>query len=94
MKTQDLYFVLNLKTPDWSVSVGNSATCPRDILIVFGNEIIEAPMSMRGRFFEYRAYRSLITDYWKQGSKEWERERERERESSSISFSFFYYLSY
>ena len=42
---------------------------PRDILIVIGNEIIEAPMALRSRFFEYRAYRSLCKEYFKKGAK-------------------------
>lgn len=42
---------------------------PRDILIVVGNEIIEAPMAWRARFFEYRAYRSIIKDYFHRGAK-------------------------
>ena len=41
----------------------------RDILIVIGDEIIEAPMAWRSRFFEYRAYRPLIKEYFKQGAK-------------------------
>lgn len=42
---------------------------PRDILLVVGNEIIEAPMAWRARFFEYRAYRPLIKDYFQRGAK-------------------------
>jgi len=57
-----------VKTPDWEVPVCNAATCPRDSLIVFGNEIIEAPMSVRGRFFEYRSFRTLVQNYWQQGA--------------------------
>lgn len=45
------------------------AAMPRDILIVVGNEIIEAPMAWRARFFEYRAYRPLIKEYFKKGAK-------------------------
>ena len=41
----------------------------RDILLVIGDEIIEAPMAWRSRFFEYRAYRPLIKEYFKQGAK-------------------------
>lgn len=41
----------------------------RDILMVVGNEIIEAPMAWRSRFFEYRAYRPLIKEYFQQGAK-------------------------
>lgn len=56
------------KTPDFEAS-GLYAAMPRDILIVVGNEIIEAPMAWRSRFFEYRAYRSLMKDYLRQGAK-------------------------
>lgn len=45
------------------------AAMPRDILIVVGNEIIEAPMAWRARFFEYRAYRPLIKEYFRKGAK-------------------------
>ena len=37
--------------------------------MVIGNEIIEAPMSWRSRFFEYRSYRRLIKEYFSQGAK-------------------------
>ena len=36
---------------------------------MIGDEIIEAPMAWRSRFFEYRAYRPLIKEYFKQGAK-------------------------
>lgn len=49
--------------------VGMYAAMPRDILIVVGNEIIEAPMAWRARFFEYRAYRPLIKEYFRKGAK-------------------------
>lgn len=55
-------------TPDFTSS-GMYAAMPRDILIVIGNEIIEAPMAWRSRFFEYRAYRSIIKDYFRRGAK-------------------------
>ena len=42
---------------------------PRDILMVIGEEIIEAPMSWRSRFFEYRAYRPLVKEYFQRGAK-------------------------
>lgn len=42
---------------------------PRDILLVVGNEIIECPMAWRSRFFEYRAYRSLMKEYFLKGAK-------------------------
>ncbi|XP_061103153.1 glycine amidinotransferase, mitochondrial isoform X2 [Conger conger] len=55
-------------TPDFT-STGMYAAMPRDILLVVGNEIIEAPMAWRSRFFEYRAYRPLIKEYFRKGAK-------------------------
>ena len=37
--------------------------------MVVGDEIIEAPMAWRSRFFEYRAYRPLLKEYFKRGAK-------------------------
>ncbi|XP_077052961.1 glycine amidinotransferase, mitochondrial-like [Siphateles boraxobius] len=59
---------LEYKTPDFT-STGMYAAMPRDILMVVGNEIIEAPMAWRARFFEYRAYRPLIKEYFRRGAK-------------------------
>ena len=36
--------------------------------MIVGNEIIEAPMSWYCRYFEYMAYRSLLTEYFKRGA--------------------------
>ena len=55
-------------TPDFT-STGLYAAMPRDILMVVGEEIIEAPMAWRSRFFEYRAYRSILKEYFRQGAK-------------------------
>ncbi|XP_013404617.1 glycine amidinotransferase, mitochondrial [Lingula anatina] len=56
------------KTPDFE-SPGLYSAMPRDILTVIGDEIIEAPMAWRSRFFEYRAYRSLIKEYFRKGAR-------------------------
>jgi glycine amidinotransferase len=56
-------------TPDFSSAVGHAQACPRDVLLVIGDEIIEAPMSHRSRYFEYRAYRSLVKDYFRRGAR-------------------------
>ena len=55
-------------TPDFT-STGLYAAMPRDILMVVGEEIIEAPMAWRSRFFEYRAYRPLLKEYFRLGAK-------------------------
>lgn len=62
------WFLQVFKTPDFQ-SCGLYAAMPRDILLVVGDEIIEAPMAWRSRFFEYRAYRSLLKEYFKGGAK-------------------------
>ncbi|MDQ3821453.1 MAG: amidinotransferase [Acidobacteriota bacterium] len=60
---------LPVKTPDWEVSSGHASACPRDLLLVIGNEIIEAPMAQRARYFEFRAYRSLLKEYFRRGAR-------------------------
>jgi glycine amidinotransferase len=62
-------FSQGYKTPDFVATSGLHAAMPRDLLMVVGNEIIEAPMAWRSRFFEYRAYRSLLKEYFKRGAK-------------------------
>lgn len=56
-------------TPAWQVQSGFSAANPRDVFLVIGNEIIEAPMTDRGRYFETWAYRSLLKEYFKAGAR-------------------------
>ena len=56
-------------TPDWSVASGRASACPRDLLLVVGDRIIEAPMAQRARFFEYRAYRRLLVQYFRDGAQ-------------------------
>ena len=60
---------VGIKTPDWQVVGGHASACPRDVLLVVGNEIIEAPMSQRARYFEFRAYRNLLKQYFRQGAR-------------------------
>ncbi|MGD9851183.1 MAG: amidinotransferase [Nitrospirales bacterium] len=56
-------------TPDWSASSGNSQAKPRDVLIVIGNEILEAPMSWHSRYFEFLGYRRLVREYFRRGAR-------------------------
>jgi len=56
-------------TPDWTCPNGLYAAMPRDLLFVFGNDIIEAPMAWRSRYFEVHAYRSLLKDYFRKGAQ-------------------------
>ena len=57
------------KTPDWKVSGGRASACPRDSLLIIGDEIIEVPMTQRARYFEFRAYRTLIKKYFRRGAR-------------------------
>ncbi|HEY1606883.1 MAG TPA: serine/threonine protein kinase [Allosphingosinicella sp.] len=57
------------RTPDWEVSAGRAAACPRDLLLVVGDTIVEAPMAQRARFFEYRAYRRLMRNAFDAGAR-------------------------
>jgi len=56
-------------TPDWESASGIYAAMPRDVMLVIGNEIIEAPMAWRSRYFEINSYRFLIKDYFLKGAK-------------------------
>jgi glycine amidinotransferase len=58
-----------ITTPAWSTAGGNCQANPRDVLIVFGDEILEAPMAWRSRYFEFWGYRSLCKEYFKAGAK-------------------------
>ncbi len=57
-----------ISTPLWSSQGGNCQANPRDVLIVLGNEILEAPMAWRSRYFEFLAYRKLCKEYFKRGA--------------------------
>ena len=56
-------------TPEWDSPGGLYAAMPRDVILVIGDEIIEAPMAWRSRYFESTAYRRLIKAYFKKGAK-------------------------
>ncbi|MDJ1133131.1 amidinotransferase [Streptomyces iconiensis] len=54
--------------PDWS-SRGFCNTCPRDSMLVIGDEIIEAPMAWPCRYFETHSYRAVLKDYFRRGAR-------------------------
>jgi N-Dimethylarginine dimethylaminohydrolase len=62
-------FSKSFSTPEWASMGGLYAAMPRDGLLVIGNEIIEAPMAWRSRYFEATAYRSLLKEYFQKGAK-------------------------
>jgi N-dimethylarginine dimethylaminohydrolase len=55
-------------TVHWE-SQGYYNYCPRDILLVVGDQIIETPNVMRSRALETFSYRALMVDYLKSGAR-------------------------
>lgn len=53
-----LNFETTLSTYDWETD-GMYNYCPRDLLLVIGNKVIECPMTYRSRQFETRAYEDI-----------------------------------
>ncbi len=58
-----------LVTPLWTSAGGNCQANPRDVLIVLGDEVLEAPMAWRSRYFEFLAYRRILKSLFKEGAK-------------------------
>jgi glycine amidinotransferase len=59
-------FSQTVQTPDWVQESMFGAMPPRDLLLTVGNEILEATMSQRSRWFEYLCYRPLLEQYFKE----------------------------
>ena len=55
-------------TINWE-SQGYYNYCPRDVLLVVGDQIIETPNVIRSRSQETFSYRTLLMEYWKSGAK-------------------------
>jgi glycine amidinotransferase len=55
-----------VQTPDWKQETMFGCTPVRDILLTVGNEILEATMSYRSRWFEFLCYRPLFERYFKE----------------------------
>ncbi|OAF69230.1 hypothetical protein A3Q56_03006 [Intoshia linei] len=56
------------KTPNFE-STGYINTCPRDGTLIIGEEIIEAPMSFKSRYFETEPMKDLFNEYFEGGAK-------------------------
>jgi glycine amidinotransferase len=57
------------ETPNWKSSSGLYAAMPRDVVLVVGDMLIEAPMAWRCRYFEIEAYRDLLKHYFRRGAR-------------------------
>ncbi len=68
-RPEALDFSRSFATPDWESGSGLYAAMPRDLLLVVGDEIIEAPMAWRCRYHEIDAYRPLLWEYFRGGAR-------------------------
>jgi len=59
-------FSQTVQTPDWVQDSMVGCAPPRDLLLTVGNEILEATMSLRSRWYEYLCYRPLLQRYFKE----------------------------
>ncbi len=57
----------HIKTPQWETQ-GYYNYCPRDVLLVVGDTIIETPNVIRGRSLETGSYRPLLMEYYASGA--------------------------
>jgi glycine amidinotransferase len=68
-----LDFSQTVQTPDWVQESMFGCMPPRDLLLTVGNEILEATMSYRSRWYEYLCYRPLLERYYQEdASFRWE----------------------
>ncbi len=51
-------------TPNFMTGAQFGCMPPRDVLLTVGNEILEAAMSFRARYFEYLAYSKILRKYF------------------------------
>ena len=65
-RPEPLDFSQKVQTPDWTQDSMFGVMPPRDVLLTVGNEILEATMSARSRWFEYLAYRPLLQRYFRE----------------------------
>ena len=55
-------------TVNWEAE-GYYNYCPRDIMLVIGDHVIETPNVIRSRYLESFSYRAMMVDYLKSGAK-------------------------
>jgi glycine amidinotransferase len=65
-RPEPIRFDQAVETPDFRAETQFGCMSPRDVLLTVGNEIVEATMSYRCRWFEYLAYRPLLERYFEQ----------------------------
>jgi len=69
VRPSEMVYSKPFATPDWESLGGLYGAMPRDLLMVVGDTIVEAPMSWRCRYFEVNAFRNLIQSYFRRGAR-------------------------
>ncbi len=55
-------------SPDWKTN-GQYNYCPRDLFVVAGETIVEAPMTLRARQFETNSFKPILREYLDSGAR-------------------------
>ena len=55
-------------SPDWQTD-GQYNYCPRDLFVVQGETIIEAPMTLRARQYETNSFKPILREYLNSGAR-------------------------
>lgn len=58
----------SFSSPHWQTD-GQYNFCPRDLFVVAGSTIIEAPMTLRARQYETLSYKPILRDYMNSGAR-------------------------
>ncbi len=66
-RPKEVDYSKTIKTPDWETD-GFYGYCPRDSVLVVGDKLIEAPMTMRSRLLEQYAFKDIMMDYFTEGA--------------------------
>jgi glycine amidinotransferase len=62
-------FAKGFSTPHFEIESSCYALMPRDVLLIIGDQIIEAPMGWRSRYHEHHAYKELCKEYFRAGAR-------------------------
>ncbi len=60
---------LPIQSPHFSVPCGYNFMNARDLVLIVGDQIIEAPTASQSRYFETLAYRPLFKEYFRSGAR-------------------------
>ncbi len=78
------------KTPDFSTNTLFGCMPPRDVLLTIGRQILNAPMMMRCRYWDYLAYHPLMQQYFEEDPLfQWEQAPRPRLTNASYKLDYF-----